>query len=405
MFTMYPKPNDKNSINGIRLEIEKDYNALASKYSFPKIFSFTKVTYLVSKGMPTEGEYPFKKLQFKFMEYVLNNVDNESEVNKIIGTFMAIWNYFPHDDMGMAPVEVSAENSLLEDEENIDVFEILDELLLDIKDVVDEKIYRQGKKIGLLKKESKQIIDILSKPSIDPSQSLEKLFLILRNKKTNKIVTMEDIQPFVRAVSFAENHTPAKLDNNHYTSRMLQELARGSVQSVSGQPGKIKYVNPALLLSVIHETIELVQNDGGELNADKNHIDTSHHLLNWVVDVDDFSYISNYSPDVLSALLLGSSNYITRVVTPDEYISYSDSDIYLLIKNEFESLSDYQKEVKEMTQKILKTCSDPLMCVPDIIRAPDDYIDRLREIVPGLKKLRDDDDIPQGFIPSPYLGL
>tara|TARA_B100000745_G_scaffold299981_1_gene252281 strand:+ start:3178 stop:3552 length:375 start_codon:yes stop_codon:yes gene_type:complete len=106
---MYKQPDAENSLASIRAEIEADYETMVSKHSLPKIFSFHKAKEATAQGMPPEGSYPFKELQQQFFTYILENIHDESDINRAIEIFTAVWNYFPHNDMGKAPVEMLQE--------------------------------------------------------------------------------------------------------------------------------------------------------------------------------------------------------------------------------------------------------------------------------------------------------
>lgn len=423
----YTKPDIERPIEDIRAEIQRDYEALAVLVALPDTLSFDAAVAAAKKGMVPHDNYPFKEFQRQFADVVARHSGNDAAFTDAFEVVTAVWNYFPHDDLGKAPVEALRDDiaqgrdggldqmhQLIDDPDAFDedVLVDIDDALQILSDVSETGLKQHLRAIGGTAKDAKAIVDILADPERDPNEALMYLFGTLGKKKPRKgalVATFENIQPVVRAISACENHTVSTMKNGHVTSRMFADIARTCAEHMDAEMERaersgavadaIELIDPLVVLDHfidIHADIAQIAQD---ISAPAGLEEAAHHVLDWLMP--DIHEIMGTPSEEMAARMLGVAQLIATTGDPD-YVAEPHGALIRDASESFADDSEYEAEITRIAEKVLCQCGDPAQMMPIPGLEPDDCEKRLEKIAPclGLRSPIDPNDLP---IPSPFM--
>jgi len=413
--SLYPIPRSRKELEKIRARIRRDYEELSVKYSIPVELHFAEILKAVSVGMVPTTDYPYRKLQIALMDTLARHKISIEEMNEALGIISAVWNYFPHHDMGMSPVEKMAEQIPERHDERFDA----DRMAAMMAAAVDEIISLLGritrgilaihmKKFGFRKKHIDAVADILESPKIDPAHALIYLLkeaVALARKSTKKYL-IDDLQPTVRALAAYENHAASKMSNGHFNSRMFQNIVEQHMTLTAetldedSEERVIEFVNPAAYLESIFETHRLISETGGGIRASLPLQEAAHHILDWVGLLDIRECI-RLDPKSFALLILAVAHRISKTGDPEGPLGCSEKRIRALLINEFADATALENEIVRISQVVLCGCSEPDLMIADVVNAPEDCEERLAVLAPCLK-LRSPVNPADLPVPSPF---
>jgi hypothetical protein len=231
-----------------------------------------------------------------------------------------------------------------------------------------------------------------------------------QSKKVRKKVTIEDIQPTVRAITMCENHTATVMDNGHLHSRMFQEIAHQCMAHMDDMlaqskksrktAGSIRVIEPLAVLDqfldVHAEISEIARRTRMTIGLEE----AAHHILDWLV-LTDIQEILGRGPKEIAALVCAVARFIAATGDPKHAFA-SLSPKLRAITTHFVDDGAYHAEIARVAEKVICNCGDPLQMMPIPGEEPDDCMERIATIAPCLK-LRSPvswDDLP---IPSPFM--
>ena len=410
----YPIPESEEALEEVRLDIQRDFEEMARKYALPDELTFAAVRKAVSFGMVPRSLYPYRKLQTEFIDALSRLAISNDDVNEALSIMSAVWNYFPHTDMGTSPIEKVREQTST-DNEPFDAESLttlmtgaIDHLIPLFSKTTRGLLEVHMKNFGFKDREVNAVAGILETPSKDPSEALMYILqeaVALSKKDTKQKYTMGDLQPTVRAMAAYENHAASKMQNGHYNSRMFQNIAQQHVELTASMLEKddnedVEFVNPAEYLDALLETHKYIAVEGEKMGAEMTLQEAAHHILDWMglIDIEE---LLQYDPRSFALVMLAVAHRISKTGYSKGALGCSEKKIRSLLKNVFPDSSVYEKEILRIAQFALCGCGDPELMIADVVNSPEDNKERLAALSPCLK-LRspvDPSDLPT---PSPF---
>ncbi len=432
MMRPYTKPDMERPIEELRAEIKRDYEALSAMIELPEELGFAAAVEATRAGMTPRDSYPFKKFQQAFADTAARHSGNGEAFADAFEIVTSVWNYFPHDDIGMSPVErLRAEvaagqppidydalrEELTSPERGERMLKAIDERLGFLSEVAQAHLERHLRAIGGTKKDLRAIVDLLADPQGDPVDALQYLILTTiecarkRKKRAGKKgITMEDIQPAVRALTMCENHIASVMDNGHKNSRLFQNVARQCVTHMTEEmakqeeegkvAGSIRLIEPVEALDMLLDTHASVAELAKRLRTPEGFEEASHHILDWLA-LTDIRDILGREPKESAVLIMAAARLIAATGNPKRPFSDLAPKLRAAAPG-FANDDAYEKEVTRLARVALANCGDPTHMMPIPGTEPDDCEERLTELAPELK-LRSPlspNDLPT---PSPFM--
>ncbi len=387
-------------IEELRTAIRRDYETMAREYDFPSTLSFEAAIRVVHVGVNSRKDYPFKKFQNDVCDVLIHKQLPNNILTTNLQILGAVWNYFPHKDLGMSPIEAIREekSKTITTNENGDAtidldayFNAVDEKLEYLAEVSEKTLARHLEKIGCTAKDARTLVAFLSDPTCKPDDALIKLFDCVRARKTKrpKIVTMEDIQPAVRALAACENHTISIMPNNHRNSRMFQTIVEQTMNLNTSRlttntpdDNLHEMIEPLSVLDALIKTHQNIQKTHTTIRADITLHESAHHILDWLALTDVREIIAR-PPRETALIMLGVARLIS--CTGDPAYQPGCTDAQIRRKTTFlKSEPAYEKEIRRIAQIALESCNDPGLMLADLPHIPDDADSRLAALAPRL---------------------
>lgn len=425
----YTTPDLERPIEEIRAEIKRDYEALAAMLQLPPALGFEAAVAAAKIGMVPRDKYPFKEFQQAFADTVARYSGNDEAFTDAFEIVTGVWNHFPHDDLGMSPVE-RMRADVAAGEPAIDYDALREDLTGDariekmhqatdvrlefLSDVAQAHLWRHLRAIGGTKKDAEAIVAILADPERDPGDALTYLLIDMmqkrRERKARGKVTIEDVQPAVRAITMCENHVASVMENGHKNSRMFQEIARQCVahmaeslakgQREGKRAGSVELIEPLAALDMLLDIHAEVSELSKRLRIAEGLEEAAHHILDWLT-LTDIHEILGRDPKASAPLILAAARLIAETGDP----KHAFAGLAPKLRRAASGFADdeaYDKEIARLAEKALSNCGDPLHMMPVPGQEPDDCEERLAKLAPALK-LRSPvspQDLPT---PSPFM--
>src|SRR3989344_5106556 len=249
------------------------------------------------------------------------------------------------------------------------------------------------KNFGFKDREVNAVAGMLETPSKDPSEALTYILqeaVALSKKDTKQKYTMGDLQPTVRAMAAYENHAASKMPNEHYNSRMFQNIAQQHVElmthALEDEEGEedVEFVNPAEYLDALLETHKCIAIEGKKIGAEMALQEAAHHILDWIglIDIEE---LLQYDPRSFALIMLAVAHRISKTGYPKGALGCSEKKISSLLKNAFPDTTLHEKEIMRIAEVALCGCGDPELMIADVINSPEDTQEKLASLAPCLK--------------------
>ena len=409
----YPIPQSEEQLQEVRRQIQRDYEDLAAKYALPEEFSFDAVRRAVSVGMVPPSQYPYRKLQTALIDTLSRSELSIDDLNEALSIISAVWNYFPHDDMGTSPIEkvrayMPGEEEPLDSEALMATMTAaIDHLIPQFSTMMRSLLAIHMKNFGFNDRDVTAVAQMLESPKTDPAEALSYLLkeaIALSKRDRKHTYTMADLQPTVRALAAYENHAASKMPNGHYNSRMFQNIAGQHVElmarALEDDDEDAEFINPAAYLDALLETHRCIALEGEKLGADIMLQEAAHHILDWIglIDIEE---LMQYDPRSFALTVLAVAHRISKVGYPKGSLGCSEKKIRSSLHETFPDTSAFEKEIIRIAELALCGCGDPELMIADVVNSPEDNIAKLATLAPCLK-LRspvDRSDLP---VPSPF---
>ena len=429
MMRSYTKPDMERPIEDIRAEVKRDYEALAEMLQLPESIGFAAAVASANIGMNPRDKYPFKLFQKQFADTVARHSGNDEAFVDAFEIVTGVWNHFPHDDLGMSPVErmrldvaagdTAPDYDALQEEITSPVraekiLKAIDVRLAFLSDVAHAYLERHLRSIGGTKKDARAITAIFADPKRDTNDALKYLLIDMmkarRGRNVREGVTIEDIQPTVRAITMCENHTVSVMENGHKNSRMFQWIARQCMEYMAKSlaesnayehtTGSVTIVEPLDALDMLLDVHAGVDVLAKRLRIDSGLTEAAHHILDWLM-LTDIHDILGRDPKESAVFMLAAARLIATTGMGDKKHMFTRLVVKLQAESGFTE-NDFDKEVARLARKALCNCGDPVQMMPIPGREPDDCEDRLIAFAPCIKIQSPIslDDLP---VPSPFM--
>ncbi len=424
----YTKPDMERPIEEIRAEVKRDYDALAALLKLPEALGFESAVAATKIGMISPEAYPFKEFQLAFTDTVARQSLTEEAFMDAFEIVTGVWNHFPHDNLGMSPVErmradVAAGappidyDALCEDltsDEGIERMHVaVDKRLEFLSEVAQSYLEHYLPSVGGTKKNVTAILKILADPTRDPNEALKYMIIDMtaerKKKKTRTRVTIADMQPVVRVLTMCENHTTSVMDNGHKNSRMFQEIARQCVEytavalTKSARSGKaagsITIIEPLDALDMLLDLHAAIGTLAKRLRATEGLEEAAHHILDWLA-LTDINEILGREPSERAAHLLAVARLIAATGNPKR--PFTALAPKLRTVSGYADDKAYETETARLAELALTNCSDPIQMMPIPGKEPDDCDERLAALAPKLKS-RSPLTLGDLSLPSPFI--
>ncbi|MEK7086424.1 MAG: hypothetical protein AAB951_01395 [Patescibacteria group bacterium] len=415
-------------IEGIRAEVKRDYDALATLLKLPEALGFEYAVVATKIGMVSPDSYPFKEFQQAFIEHVARLCANDEAFTDAFEIVTGVWNHFPHDDLGMSPIErmradVAAGappidyDALREDltsDEGVERMHVaVDKRLEFLSEVAQSYLEHYLPSVGGTKKDVNAILKILADPTRDPNEALKYMIIDMtaerKKKKTRARVTIADMQPVVRVLTTCENHIVSVMDNGHKNSRMFQNIARQCVENMANQlaedrhsgkaAGSITLVEPIDALDMLLDIHAAISETAKRLRATEGLEEAAHHILDWIA-LTDVQEIIGREPNERAAHILTVARLIA--VTGDPKRPFTALAPKLYSASGYTDDTAYAAEIARLAEIALTNCGDPAQMMPVPGQEPDDCDKRLTALAPSLK-LRSPISPDDLSMPSPFI--
>jgi hypothetical protein len=426
----YTTPNLTQPIDEIRAEIKRDYEALAHMVQLPTELGFEAAVATTYIGMVPSHAYPFKKFQQDFAEAVARHSGNDEAFNDAFEIVTGVWNYFPHQDLGMSPVELirkevaeggempdyeAIRDAELSPEQQEQMFKETDQILIFLSEVAESHLIKHLQRIGCTKKDAQTIIEIIEDPEQDPEMALLSLITkitkrITQTKTQKHRITMKDIQPAMRALAMCENHITIIVDGNHKSSRMMQAIAeqcathmmKSLAQSKSKTTVGVEIIEPIMPLECLLDVHVSINEVSTRLHVPEGLEEAAHHILDWIMLTDIHEVIAHNDAEEYAAIILAVARLIAETGDPKRPFD----NLAPLLRKNVPSITDdtaYAKEVARIARMVLCRCSDPILMMPIPGQEPADCEERLAVLAPDLK-FRSSISPNDLSVPSPFWG-
>jgi len=424
----YTKPDMERPIEEIRAEVKHDYETLARALSFPENIKFEAAVAAAKIGMTSPTKYPFKEFQGVFTDYVARHSGNEEVFTDAFEIVTGVWNHFPHDDLGMSPVEMMRKD-VAEGQAPIDydalrekltsehgderMFKAVDQRLDFLSDIARSHLEHYMPSIGGTKKNATHIVSILADPKRDPQDALKYLLIDMSRarqaKKMRMRVTFGDIQPVVRVITMCENHVASTMENGHKNSRMFQAIAEQCSEYVAKtikesrragrSAGSITITEPVKVLDTLLDIHSAISETAQRLRIMEGLEEAAHHILDWLVLTDIHEILGCNSKERAVHILA-----VARLIatTGDPKYSFTTLAPKLQTKSGYMDNASYEREISRLAELVLTNCGDPLQMMPIPGQEPDDCMERLAKLAPSLK-LRSPISLDDLSPPSPFI--
>ncbi len=402
----YTKPDLERPIEELRAEIQRDYEALVTNAQLPHTLGFEAAVAATKLGMVSPRSYPFKDFQSAFADFIARHSGNEDTFIDAFEIMTGVWNHFPHDDLGMSPVEKMREevaagappidyDALLEEENSPEneerIQKAIDQRLQFLSEVAEENLLYFLRTIGGTKKDLKAITAIFTDPTRDPSDALTYLLVEMPKARPNKKVTYADMQPVVRALTMGENHLVSVMKNGHQNSRLFQEMVRQCVNQIAASleenahsgkaSGSLTLIEPIEVLDTLLDTHAEISVLARRLRIAEGLKDAAHHILDWLV-LTDINEIFGYNPKERAAHILAVARLIAA--TGDPKRPFTTLEPKLQAASGYADSNAFKTEIARLAEFALIHCGDPRQMMPIPGQEPDDCEKRLTALAPSL---------------------
>lgn len=414
-------------IEDIRAEVRRDYEALVATLKLPKTLGFEAVVAATKIGMVSPKTYPFKELQQAFADAVARQSSNDDAFTDAFEIVTGVWNHFPHDDLGMSPIERmradiasgtppidydALRDELMSEHGAERVLEAIDKRLAFLSEVAQSYLEQYLPDVGGTKKDARAICSILADPTRDPNDALKYLLIDMtksrQDKKTPTRITFGDTQPVVRVITMCENHIVSTMDNGHKNSRMFQQIARQCVEHMAGAlaesqhagkaAGSITIIEPIDALDMLLDIHAAIGETSKRLRITKGLEEAAHHILDWLT-LTDIHEILGRNPSERAAHILAVARLIAA--TGDPKFSFATLAPKLQAIGRYADDTAYTAEISRLAELALTNCGDPTQMMPIPGKEPEDCVEHLAELAPVLKLrspiLPDDLSMPSPF--------
>lgn len=424
----YTKPDMERPIEEIRVEIKRDYEALVTLLKLPEELGFEAAVTATRIGMVSPKTYPFKEFQRTFADAVARQSSNDEAFTDAFEIVTGVWNHFPHDDLGMSPIErmradiadgaPPIDYDVLRDEltspEGVErMHEAVDKRLAFLSEVAQSYLEQRLPDVGGTKKDVRAICSILADPTQDPNAALKYLLIDMTKsrqyKKAQTRVTFGDTQPVVRAITMCENHIASVMNNGHKNSRMFQEIARQCVkhmtealnenQHACKAAGSITIIEPIDALDMLLDIHAAIGETSKRLRITEGLEEAAHHILDWLT-LTDIHEILGREPSKRAAHILAVARLIAATGDPKQPFAAFAQELQMI--SGYADTSTYEAEIVRLADLLLTNCGDPTQMMPIPGKEPDDCVIRLAELAPSLK-LRSPISTDDLSMPSPFI--
>ena len=222
------------------------------------------------------------------------------------------------------------------------------------------------------------------------------------NSKSNKVVTIEDIQPMIRAMVAGESHIASQMPNGFHNSRMFQDLAHkviegiGQILETKSEP--VEIIQPVSVIYALADTHRDIDMEADKMDVKLEYISAVHHVLDWLID-SDYMELFTHEPRILALKLYGTVNLISQIADPEFDTGVKFGVLHRKVKTAFSGSKEYESELHRIAEIVLCNCRDPLLLLPNIVSPPDEWRANLEKEFPCLLKNNLDNSLP---IPSPF---
>lgn len=424
----YTKPNMERPIEEIRAEVRRDYEALAAALRLPEALDFEAAVAATKIGMVSPKKYPFKEFQLAFADQVARQSLNEEAFTDAFEVVTGVWNHFPHDDLGMSPIEkMRAEvdagappidygalsEELTSDEGAERMHTAVDKRLAFLSEIAESYLEEYLPSVGGTKKDMKAILTILADPTKDPNEALRYMLIDMtaeRKKKKSRLrVTISDLQPVVRVLTMCENHIASVMDNGHKNSRLFQQIARQCVEHMASEfeegkrsgkaVGSITIIEPVDALDMLLDLHAAIADHAKRLRVTEGLADAAHHILDWLA-LTDINEVLGREPSERAAHILAVARLIAA--TGDPKRPFTALAPKLRAMSGIADDTAYEAEIVRLAEIALTNCGDPAQMMPVPGQEPDDCETRLATLAPSLK-LRSPLSPNDLSAPSPFI--
>ncbi len=419
----YTQPDLNKSIETLQAEVRRDYEEMTKRFKLPKRLDFPHACKAVyAGGMGIRDGSPYNIFRNELLLAVTSTLKGDSDLQDILEILTGVWNHFPHSDLdGLSPMEKMRTEPAISD---LDLGEIssltgekyatkVDEVVLGFSEAVAGNLLHYLKQVGLGKKEQQHILTILSNPEEEPEDTVMYLFtkMVEVAKKGKVSLTIDDLQPVVRALMWCENYTASKMPNGHWNSRMFQNIIEQAMDFNTVNVTKVnsdKEADDAAILiadplrvwealSMIHDAISEFCDD---FNVDLGIEEATRHLVDWLAHTDIHELLSREDLNLTTLHFIGAARLIAITGDPKRHYKRLEKNLHKEITSQV-GLSEYEREIKRIAEKALNATQDPIMLMPYPGQEPDNCLERLAKLAPSLKlRTQVDDDL--SFIPSPF---
>lgn len=420
----YQIPDLKTPIKKIRTDIERDYARLEEDCSLPENLHFHEVLKAVAVGANPTQNYPFIELQGALLNHLTTLNMLPELFDKAVGLFASVWNYFPHKDLGMSPVEKMREDTgskiITNELENLSneevlfesVFSSADKTLTELAEATKKQTLAHIAAIGGTKNDLADITTILSKPNADIDEAYA---LIVRrlptfSQRIGTEIKLNDLQPFNRALMLFESHLAAKMPNGHYTSRMFQNIVEQFsdygeklIEREGNMGNKMVALVPPheqlRMLAFAHATLGVYAK---RLQACDALLDAARYILDMLVYIDT-RHIAENDPLWSALASLSIAQTISRTVHPTFPLGMSKTALQKAVHEEFDAVTaqNFAEESTALLERVIYDSEDLTPLCANTIKVPKDIVERLTKLAPELA-LRSPISLSDFSEPSPF---
>ncbi len=423
----YQMPDMQTPIETIRSEIARDYSILERECALPEQLHFGAVLGAVHAGMRSGQEYPFILLQNEFVEHLSGQNMLPELFDKALGLFSSVWNYFPHKDLGMSPVEkirqdgaasktlekeIAALGQGGEDALFESVFVSADKTLVEFSDIVTKELRKALKHIGGTERDVKALTAIYTDANGNEGEALAYLTAQLPafSKKSGTKKTHADIERLLRPIFLCENHLVARMPNKHYTSRMFQNIIEQfteyservfSEQSAAGNK-MVALIPPHEQLRILVYMHAALDVTARRLGAHELLLEAAHYALDWNALIDMHDTVSS-DPLYGAFLALASAHTISHTARARDSLGLTARALYQEVAVEFPEVSreTFLADVAARVHTLLRECDNPRLLCAQSEKVGDTELSRLATLAPELS-LRSPISMDDLDEPSPF---
>lgn len=420
----YTKPDFETDVEKLRAQIKRDYIEMVKCLELPKRFDFPHARKAVlAGGTGMNDGSPYEKFKGDLLHVVASNSKEEHDLDDALQILTGVWNHFPHDDLdGLSPIEKMRDESVDSKKSSNDLPTVnmekytteIDREILSLSDAVANNLLAYLKDVGLNKEDQQHMLGILSDPHQEPENAIHYFFtrIIDTAKKKKKHLTIDDMQPAVRALMWCENYTASKMPNGHVSSRMFQNIVEQTMEhnnsitteeDIKTLPGEkaALVADPLgilLTLSMIHDAISEYS---VSFHVDIGMEEATRHLVDWLALVDMHELLVRNDLNISTFYFFGAARLIAATGDPKRPYKRLATRLYKEVASDADP-KEFDREVKRIAEKVLYTVQDPIMLMPYPGKEPNNCMENLAELAPDIKFRSPLNDDPS-FIPPNFL--